>query len=153
MIEWSNLSEFPVIVKLMGNHSYKTGDHCEMLIDGKCTGPERCPIKKAIASNTILKNEYYYEDGTCLDLATISVSDDQNKITGALLKMDDITERKKLYLELERTKEEVLLSNQILNEIIDRAPGGMYIKDANNGFRYLRTNKAFVRLQENPSRR
>lgn len=150
MIEWSNLSEFPVIVKLMGNHSYKTGDHCEMLIDGKCTGPERCPIKKAIASNTILKNEYYYEDGTCLDLATISVSDDQNKITGALLKMDDITERKKLYLELERTKEEVLLSNQILNEIIDRAPGGMYIKDANNGFRYLRTNKAFCKITGKP---
>lgn len=146
MIKWSNLDEFAPMVKKMGAHTYQPGDYCDKMLDGKCMGSNHCPLKKAVLSNRIQRDEYKYGDDTFIDMVTIPVCDDDGKIMGALLKLDDISERKKLYLELSRTKEEVSLSNQILNELIEKMPGGMYIKDANDGFRYLRANKVFCEI-------
>lgn len=146
MIKWSNLDEFAPMVEKMGAHTYQPGAYCDRILDGKCTDFSRCPLKRAISSGTIQKDEYKYGDDTFIYFVTIPVCDDNGKMLGALLKLDDITERKKLYLELNRTKEEVSLSNQILNELIEKMPGGMYIKDANDGFRYLMANKAFCEI-------
>ncbi|MDD2953013.1 MAG: ATP-binding protein [Parabacteroides sp.] len=146
MVQWSNLEGFAPMVKKMGTHSHQPGDYCVKMLDGKCTGADHCPIKRAFLSNTIQKNEYKYGDDTFVDFVSIPVCDDDGKVVGTLLKLDDISERKKLYLELSRTKEEVLLSNQILNELIEKIPGGMYIKDANDGFRYVRANKVFCEI-------
>lgn len=146
MVQWSNLDEFASMVKKMGAQPHQPGDYCIRLSDGECTGSNRCPLKRAISSNTIQRDEFKYGDDVFIDFVTIPVCDDKGKPMGALLKLDDISERKKLYLELSRTKEEVLLSNQILNELIEKMPGGMYIKDANDGFRYLRANKVFCEI-------
>ncbi len=55
----------------------------------------------------------------------------------------DITEQTEYQQNLVRLKEEALLANQILSEIFDRVPGGMYIKDTSNDFVYVNANRAF----------
>lgn len=146
MIKWSNLDEFASLVKKMGANSHQPGDYCNRMLGGKCTGSSRCPVKKAISLNKIQRDEFKYGDDTFVNFVTMPVCDDDGKVLGALLKLDDISEHKKLYLELNRAREEALLSNQILNELIEKMPGGMYIKETNDEFRYLRANKAFCEI-------
>lgn len=93
-------------------------------------------------------------------------SDDQwqnIRITGTPLKLDsngevvkytgfqrnntqwynDISERKRLYEELEVSRNEALTANQLLREILSRIPGSIFIKDANDDFRYVMANSVF----------
>ena len=145
-IQWSNLDDFASMVEKMGAHAHQPGDYCDRKQGGKCLGSDRCPMKRAIFSKEIQKDEFKYGDDAFIDFVTVPVCDDDGEIVGALLRMDDITESKKLYLELSRAKEEVSLSNRILNELIEKMPGGMSIKDADDGFRYLRANKVFCEM-------
>ncbi|MDD4819849.1 MAG: PAS domain S-box protein [Flavobacteriales bacterium] len=58
----------------------------------------------------------------------------------------DITETKEYNQKLENAQQEVVLSNKILSIIIDRVPGGMYIKDTSDNFTYLKANRLFCEL-------
>lgn len=54
----------------------------------------------------------------------------------------DVTERIKLDKELSSTREEAFTINQILNNVIDNIPYGLFVKDIDDNFRYVISNKA-----------
>lgn len=90
---------------------------------------------------------YIQPDGTYRHYESWMLTQDRDgrviAITGT---QKDITEQIEYQQELVRLKEESTSANQILNEIIDRVPGGMYIKDASKDFTYLKANKAFCEI-------
>lgn len=56
---------------------------------------------------------------------------------------NDISDRKRLYEELELSRNEALSANQLLREILSRIPGAIFIKDTNDDFRYVMANSVF----------
>lgn len=89
-------------------------------------------LKDSEESNTYR----YYECKMVAQIENAKVS----TITGT---QKDITEREEIKNELIKTKDDALQANQILNDIIDRIPGAMYIKEVSESFRYLRINDLF----------
>lgn len=62
----------------------------------------------------------------------------------------DMTEIMAYNTKLKAIQKETESTNKILNEIIDHIPGGIYIKDTSDDFRYLRVNKAFCDIAGKP---
>lgn len=145
-IKWSNLDAFPDMVFKMGGNGYTKEHYCNCLIDGICDRWQKCMIKAAINTKKVQNKEYRFSEELIVDVASIPVYRNNGQMAGVLFKMDDITERKRLDNELNYTKEEAVRSNQILNEIINRVPGAMYIKDVADGLRYIRANEAFCKV-------
>lgn len=97
----------------------------------------------------IKKSDYYPTQKSgfiYLDIKGSPMVTDTGTLIGFVLEMNDVTQSLLQARELSRTREEAILSNQMLNEIIDRIPEAMYIKDAQNGFKYLRANDGFCKL-------
>lgn len=146
VIQWSNLDSFGELVLGMNIKEYRSKHHCDCWNSGKCLKNKNCLIRDAIESGEVKSEERVYGDSLTIDVRSIPVYGDGGKIEGALFKINDITERKKLDNELSRSMEEVSLSNQILQKIIERMPEGMYIKDASDGFKYIIANNAFCEI-------
>lgn len=145
-IKWSNLDAFPDIASKMGLDKQVTGYCRNHSMDGRCNKQQECMIRSAISSKKIQNKGYIYSDELAIDVVSIPVYGNDGEIVGALFKINNVTERKKLDRELNHTKEEALRTNQILNEIIDRIPGAICIKDVTNDLQYIRANMAFCKV-------
>lgn len=145
-VKWSNLEMFPDIISKMGFGKHVTGYCCSCSVDGRCDELNKCMVRETLETHKIQKKEYTYDDEFTVDATSIPVYGDAGQLVGALFKVNNITERKKLDRELNSSKEEIVRTNRILNEIIDRIPGGIYIKDVMDDFRYIKANKAFCKI-------
>ena len=143
VIQWSNLDSFPELLSVVNIKESNSNYYCDSLFEGKCLRDGKCLVRDSIESGESKSEERTYDNGMTVDVTSIPVFGSGGKIEGALFKIDNITERKKQANELNRMMGEVSLSNQILNEIIERMPEGMYIKDASDGFKYIIANNAF----------
>ena len=102
-VQWSNLSQ---IHKTLADNTYIQNTKCykSFGFDGPC--PD-CPAKVALENGTLMKKELDKGEIVCFDIMAIPVyeNNDTHKLEGVVLRVDDITERKKMIDELKNAKE------------------------------------------------
>lgn len=141
-VRWTNFQKGSSMIRKMGLKDFSSGDYCQFLVNGKCTG-KVCQAKVAFATKKLYEEELSFKNGLYIDASANPVFDDDGKVIGSILKFRDITDRKKMDIALNKAKEDAILTNQILNIILARIPGALFIKDASDGFRYYIANDMY----------
>lgn len=146
-VQWENLSVF------FPNHSmtknYAKGFICHQAVKGldyPCPG---CIVAKSRVSSQIEFKEICV-DGQFAELTANPVFDKQNNQIGTVLKVVDITEKKKITQELEAAKNKAEASNRLMLNIFDRLPCMLFIKDIADDFRYIIANNYFCDMLGKP---
>lgn len=142
---WTNFEKNSPALNAMGMKPFTVGKKCVCLVEGKCIF-ESCPAKTSINTQKTSEEEYAYDSGSSMEITANPVFDDENKVMGSIVKVRDITEKKRTDSALNKAKEDALVTNQLLNAIIDRIPGALFIKNVNEDFSYYIANKMFCTL-------
>lgn len=149
MINWSNMDSFKHIVKTMEFKTFKGGSPCSFLTKDGCEKPEWCVMKQSIQSQKNKTNIIHYKKMD-LEVTSIPVISSSGLVKGSLLKFCDVTEKTKVDNEIkdakeraEKSEESALLAKKLLEEIVERVPGAIFIKDASDHYKYVDANKLF----------
>ncbi|MDD3036591.1 PAS domain S-box protein [Bacteroides sp.] len=145
-VKWSNLDAFPEMASKLEINNYIAGHYWDCSLEGGYEKQHECMVRAAINTKKVQYKEFTYGEELIIDATSIPVFSNNGKIAGALFKINNVTERKKLDQELNYTKEETERTNQTLNEIIDRIPGAICIKDVIDDLRYVKANMAFCKI-------
>lgn len=143
VVQWENLTTF-----LPGNHltrNYKKGNVCYRAVkglDGPCS---ECVVEKSRRRGERELKEMRIDNGT-LELTATPVFNKENESIGTVLKIVDITEKKKINQELEDAKDKAEAANLLMLNIFDRLPCMLFIKDVSDNFRYIIANNYFCNM-------
>lgn len=125
---WENVSSiFPKGVS--GKTHYETGRLCHQSIIGSDDPCPQCVMTKAMATRKIEHTELTSSNGT-FEIYANPILNDQQEVEGIILRIDDITERKKIQSELEKTKNEAIASNEQLKLAKEKAEQSDKLKSA-----------------------
>ncbi|MDD3108339.1 MAG: PAS domain-containing protein [Alistipes sp.] len=142
-IIWSNMDSFDTFHNISHFKELIVGNRCKLWKDRKCLSLNRtCLIHEAVRTQTI-QSRVLHQGELTFTINAIPVMGTDKEVLGVLYKIEDITKQEKFNNELKDAKNEVLRSNQILNEVIDKMPSALYIKNADDNFRFVKANKIF----------
>ncbi|MEG0518149.1 MAG: transporter substrate-binding domain-containing protein, partial [Bacteroidales bacterium] len=146
-VQWENLSVF------FPNHpmtmNYRKGLICHQMVkdlDSPCPG---CIVTKSRISSQIEVKEICI-GGQFTEITANPIFDKQNNQIGTVLKVVDITEKKKITQELEAAKNKAEAANRLMLNIFDRLPCMLFIKDIADDFRYIIANNYFCDMLGKP---
>ncbi|MGL5957184.1 MAG: ATP-binding protein [Phocaeicola sp.] len=115
--------------------AYKVGGKCYQLL-GKDSPCENCAATRAMKSGTPHIVEFVLDaDGEVYEAIASPLRGDSG-MEGAVIRIDNVTERKKLISDLEA-------ANQLMGILIDELPSIFFIKDVKNDFRYVFASSIF----------
>ncbi|MGL5271871.1 MAG: hypothetical protein ACRC8J_00105, partial [Phocaeicola sp.] len=140
-VQWTNSHR--VFGDRFGQAYYDVGTKCYESF-GYNTPCPNCPILKAIESRNVITEEFDRIENEIYELSAIPVIDN-NVIEGVIIKLDNISERKKLIVDLQS-------SNQLMSAILEETPSVIFIKDVNNDFRYVSVSNEFCTGAANKKR-
>lgn len=142
-VKWDNTESYTHLLTLMGMKDFVKTKKCNFRENSLCHrfGSD-CLVAKAVETKQIQSRVVSIGKLT-VQISAIPVLDDNNNFLGALHKIDDITEAQTIKGELMDTKNKLEETNKLLNEIIDRVPCALYIKDYDNELKFIRINKVF----------
>ena len=135
IVQWSNADSF-----FENNKYYKYGTKCYKSF-GLSSPCKNCPVKEVIETNKEIKIKFDKIPGKLFSVTAIPIAGDKNTAR-VVLKLDDITEKEKLIKELQS-------SNELMDLVIDQTPSAMFIKDIDNGFRYVLASDYFCNIIAN----
>ncbi len=78
-----------------------------------------------------------------LDVKVRYIKGQNGEINKTILIMTDVSGREQLTKRLQNAQNDLLKTNQILNQVLDNIPCVLYIKNASNNYKYVLANKAF----------
>lgn len=142
-IIWENVSDKFPEEHLDGKQLYKIGSFCHDTHLGTHQACETCLIKNTLRLRKNTRTEKVLESGRILEIVGNPMYDLDGNFKGAVLRVEDITKQKQLHSELEKSKNENLVSHQLLSEVIDRIPTALFIKDVEDNYRYIIANQIF----------
>lgn len=123
---------------------YQPGKKCYKLI-GLNAPCAHCPAEKAMESGFEKRIEFSHGGNCDIYEATASPLRGDLGIEGAVIKIDNITEHKKLISDLET-------ANQLMTTLLDELPAIFFMKDAKDGFKYVFASSAFCETVANKPR-
>ncbi|MEG0499645.1 MAG: response regulator [Rikenellaceae bacterium] len=135
---WENLS---TVFKHPGTRSYyKQGTYCysAFMRDTPC---ESCVMHRAIESHKSEITEFTTNEGVIVEITANPILNEENEVEGIVLKIDDVTEKRKTIGKLKMVEQEASSVNHLLSIILDNLPSSVFAKDANNDYRYVIANK------------
>lgn len=145
---WENASEKFSLDFTNGISLFEVGKPCHQThlgINGLC---QSCSLENVWTKRDSLTIERTLNNSNVLEIEGNPIIDDKNNLSGIILRIDDISERKRLYEELEVSRNDALSTNQLLREILSRIPGAIFIKDMDDDFRYVMVNSTFSDIWE-----
>lgn len=125
---------------------FEVGKHCHQTHIGIDTICENCILEGLCVESGSKVIERVLDNGNVLEITANPVIDDTRNMIGIILRVDDITQRKQLYQELEVSRNDALSTNRLLYEILNRIPGALFIKDPDDDYRYVIANRVFSEL-------
>lgn len=139
-VVWENVSK--VFSGSSIDKYYVTGTNCYATFhrDSPC---ENCVMREAMLSCKKESKEFTNEAGTSIEVLATPILGADNMIEGIVLKIDDITEKKKTNRKLKIADQEVTATNRLLGTILDNLPSSLFAKNANDNYRYIMANKKF----------
>lgn len=139
-VQWENVTSF------MPNHSmtknYVKNQFCYKSVKSLDAPCEGCIVTKTYASGH-LETKEITDSKIYAELTAIPIFDDNNNRIGTVLKVANITEKKKISIELEKAKNIAETSNTLLRSIIDQLPCILFIKDVEDNYKHVLVNKYF----------
>ena len=142
-IIWENVSEKFPEEHLDGKQLYKIGGYCHNTHLGTNKACETCLIKNTMRLRKTMRTEKVLESGRILEIVANPMYDPDGHFKGAVLRVEDISKQKQLHSELEKSRNESLMSHHLLSEVIDRIPSALFIKDVEDNYRYIIANQIF----------
>lgn len=125
---WENVSSiFPE--ENNGRKYYEAGKLCHQSALNSDEPCPQCVMVKAMASKKIEHSELTTPKGT-IEIYANPILNDQQEVEGIILRIDDITQRKKIQSELEKTKNEAIASNEQLKLAKEKAEQSDKLKSA-----------------------
>ena len=125
---WENVS-FIFPAQSNGKRYYEAGKLCYKSAkdsDSPCQG---CAMMRAMESKSVEHSEYSIL-GKTIEIYANPILNEQSKVEGVILRIDDITQRKQIQNELEATRNEALASNEQLKLARDKAEQSDKLKSA-----------------------
>lgn len=110
VIQWENISSYtrhPVICR------YRTGTKCYENVWGIGSPCSDCVMQKAIASGNTEQKIVAFEDKTVFEIMANPVFDEQKKLLGVVVRIEDVTIKKQIAQELQRAKEDAEKSDRL----------------------------------------
>lgn len=101
-VRWQNISKYnkSPLAKL-----YEVGKLCYESLYKRKSPCFDCLIQKAMDTRLVQKKELgSLEEGEVIELTAIPILDEKNNIEGSVLRIDDVTEQKRVYNQLEEAK-------------------------------------------------
>lgn len=152
VIKWDNTESYTDLLLKMdmldfvdkGKCRFREGDVCRRF-------GTTCLVSEAVEAKQIRSKEVSIGE-LSVQISAIPVLDDDNHVLGALHKIDDVTESQAVKSELISTKNKLEEANELLNEIVDKVPCALYIKDSDDDLKFVRVNNVFcdyVGMNEN----
>lgn len=142
-VVWENASEKFSLDFTNGVPLCEIGKPCHQTHLGANELCQSCPLEDVWTKRDSLTIERALDNGNIIEIEGSPIIDDKNNLSGIILRIDDISERKRLYEELKVSRNDALSTNQLLREILSRIPGTIFIKDMDDNFRYVMVNSAF----------
>lgn len=145
IVEWENITTH------YGGHpmtqNYRKGGCCYNAVKQLSEPCPGCLVAKSILSGKTEVKELVYTDKISVELTAIPVFDEKSKERiGSVLKVVDISEQKRIRQELESAKIQAERTTQVLQNILDCLPCLLFIKDVNDGYKYILVNNFFCHM-------
>lgn len=109
LVLWENISNYSSNPALAG---YKVGTLCYENVYGRKDPCPGCVMKKAIASGVSEKNTITLGE-SIIDIMATPVYENQKELQGVVLKLEDITVKRQIALELQQAKEDAEKSDRL----------------------------------------
>lgn len=140
MVKWSNIAT--IFKNMPENEYYKPGDYCYQSLnrDSPC---ENCVMQQSLISHKSESVEIANEQGMSMEVTANPILGSNDTVEGVVLKIDNITQRKKIVSDLEKAEQEASSTNQLLYTILDNLPASIFVKDANDDYKYIVVNREF----------
>lgn len=142
---WGNVSEFMKDKFQTDLRPYETGSLCYESIGEKYPCPDCILHKALISGQTVSKQLDIKEEEKTLEVFATAVSGDADYKDGVIIRIDEITERKNLYSQLENSRNKAEELNILMQSIFDKLPCLLFIRDITDGNRYILANDYFCR--------
>ncbi|MEG0560249.1 MAG: transporter substrate-binding domain-containing protein [Muribaculaceae bacterium] len=145
---WENVSEkFPLHLT-GGCKLFETGLRCEDSHSNAKLPCDKCLVETVLQSDITAKSQKTLPGGHTIEITANAVIGIDGKPNGAVLCVEDITNRKQLYDDLQIARDKAVASHQLLSEILDQIPCAIFIKDIDNDFKYIIANRLFCHCSE-----
>lgn len=144
IVLWENVSvKFPLEVT-GGKLLFEVGKHCWDSHSEAKIPCEDCLVKAVTSGRcTSMDTKKKLLSGSTIEIVANAAYNDNKELKGVVLRVDDISIRTRLYDEVETARNDAQMALQLLQDIVERIPGLIFIKDANDDFRYILGNKMF----------
>lgn len=141
-VQWENVSQ--VLPEALIS-SYRAGVCCYKSL-GKDAPCERCAMQRALASQNIERSEYMTADGEMIEVYANPIVNADYETEGIVMRYENITERKRTFDQLKKSEEKIAESNKLQATIFENMPCALFIKDADDDYRYIVANKLFCQF-------
>ncbi|MEG0796846.1 MAG: ATP-binding protein [Odoribacter sp.] len=116
VIRWENINSAGLMTEFFS--PFRQGDVCYKVFKGLDAPCEDCIITKAINAKKNINEERTLIRGKIIDFTAIPVYDMNNNLEGTVLRLDDMTDKKKAMNELKKAKEKAERSDQFKSKFL-----------------------------------
>lgn len=141
-VVWENISK--MTDDPMATH-YRVGKCCYNSF-GRTEPCESCVMRSAMKTRQTSYTEYTSESGNTAEIFGNPVLNECGEIEGVILRISDITAQKSYIRKIEASEQKIEANNKLLTTVINSMPCSLFIKDADNDYRYLIANKNFCEI-------
>lgn len=136
-VRWSTIQALKGLGPLQAGTKYKVGEKCYKSVFGRDEPCEKCSFGQMLRSGKRHVGQFDDESGYVIEISAHPVFDSERRLVGGLLQLEDATSRitqQRRITELNRTMEAILNSTPVY----------IFVKNPNDGFRYIYWNKAMA---------
>lgn len=110
LVKWENVSSFSSSPIARG---YRRGTLCYQAVKGLDAPCKGCIVTQAFESKQIERREFSFEKDVIVEVIATPVENEKGELQGVVMKVEDVTEKKKAAFELEKAKEEAEKSDRL----------------------------------------
>lgn len=137
-VAWENVSI--VFGQASANKYYTVGTYCYSAFNRE-TPCKNCVMQRAMQSGKSESDEITVEEKKTIEITANPILSADNKIDGIVLKIDDVTEKKEYIHKLKTLEQEATSISRLLYTILDHLPSYIFVKDVEDDYRYIISNK------------
>ncbi|MEG2494491.1 MAG: response regulator [Mucinivorans sp.] len=116
VVRWENINSAGLMNKFF--NPFRKGDVCYKVFKGLDAPCEDCIITRAINAEQNINEEKTLRTGAIMDFTAIPVYDINDNLEGTVLRLDNVTDKKKSIIELKKAKEKAERSDQFKSNFL-----------------------------------
>lgn len=110
IVQWENIS---VCSKSLSYEAYKKGELCYKSAYNRTSPCDNCVMQRAFKSGQVEQIQFELHNERIIEVFATPVTNDEDVIEGVVIRVDDITERQQMIVELEKAKRQAVQSDKL----------------------------------------